>query len=140
MYDVYENRVRFEEVDAQGIVFYSNYAIYQDEAFGAYLDAIGFSYETLLEQGWDIHVVNLELNYRGSATCQEDLVNAMRVAAINESSIEFEYECRRAADDEILVAGTVTHVAVDEDGTPTRVPDEFREAVLAFQETPPDPV
>lgn len=140
MHDVYENTVRFEETDAQGIVFYGNYVIYQDEAFTAYLDAVGYGYETLEDSGWDVHVVNVELDYRGSAQFRDELVNAVRVAAINESSIEFEYECRRKADDEILAEGSVTHVAVDESGAPTRVPDEFREAVLAFQDEAPDPV
>lgn len=140
MYDVYENKVRFEETDAQGIVFYGNYVIYQDEAFTEYLDAIGYGYESFESRDWDVHVVNVELDYRGSATFRDELINAVRVSAINESSIVFEYECRRAADNQILAEGTVTHVAVDESGKPTRVPDDFREAVLSFQDDPPEPV
>jgi len=140
MYDVYENTVRFEETDAQGIVFYGNYVIYQDEAFTAYLAEVGYPYEAFEDSGWDVHVVNLELDYRGSAEFRDDLVNAVRIDAINESSIEFEYQCRREVDDEILAEGSLTHVAVGEDGSPTRVPQAFRDAVVDFQETPPDPV
>ena len=139
MHDIYENTVRFEETDAQGVVFYGNYVTYQDEAVTEYLNAVGFGYENFESRDWDVHVVNLELNYRGSATFRDILVNAARVTAINESSIEFEYECRRAGDDEVLAEGTVTHVAV-EGGTPTRVPDEFREAIVEFQDEPPEPV
>lgn len=140
MHDVYENTVRFAETDAQGIVFYGNYIIYQDEAFTSYLDAVGYGYEQIEASGWDVHVVNVELDYLGSAQFRETLVNAVRTDAINETSIEFAYECRRKRDDEVLAAGTVTHVAVDETGTPTRVPEEFREAVVAFQDEPPEPV
>jgi acyl-CoA thioester hydrolase len=140
MHDVYENKVRFEETDAQGIVFYGNYVTYQDEAFTEYLDAIGFGYEGFESRDWDVHVVNVELDYRGSAQFRDVLVNAVRVGAINESSITFEYECRRQADDEVLAEGTVTHVAVGEDGKATRVPDEFRDAVVAFQDEAPEPV
>lgn len=140
MHDVYENKVRFEETDAQGIVFYGNYVTYQDESFTEYLDAIGFGYESFESRGWDVHVVNVELDYRGSARFRDELVNAVRVAAINESSITFEYECRRKADDEVLAEGTVTHVAVDDAGEATRVPDEFRDAVVSFQDEAPDPV
>jgi acyl-CoA thioester hydrolase len=140
MYDVYENTVRFEETDAQGIVFYGNYVTYQDEAFTAYLAEIGYPYQAFEDSGWDVHVVNLELDYRGSAEFRDELVNAVRIDAINESSIEFEYQCRRAADDEVLAEGSLTHVAVGEDGSPTRVPQAFRDAVVEFQETPPDPV
>jgi acyl-CoA thioester hydrolase len=34
----------------------------------------------------------------------------------------------------------LVHVAVDESGEPTRVPEEFREAVVDFQAEPPAPV
>lgn len=140
MHDVYENDVRFEETDAQGIVFYGNYVTYQDEAFTEYLDAIGFGYESFQDRNWDVHVVNVELDYRGSAEFRDKLVNAVRISSISESSLTFEYECRRNADDEVLAVGSVTHVAVDETGTPTRVPDEFRKAVVEFQDEPPEPV
>jgi len=36
--------------------------------------------------------------------------------------------------------GGLVHVAVDESGEPTRVPDGFREAVVEFRASPPDPV
>lgn len=137
MHDVYENTVRFAETDAQGIVFYGTYVTYQDETFTEYLDAVGYSYGELRRQAWDVHVVNLELDYRSQARFRDRLVNAMRVDAIGDSSLAFEYECRQAADGQVVVEGTVTHVVVD-DGSPTRVPDAFREAVVSFQATPPD--
>lgn len=140
MQDVFENVVRFAETDAQGIVFYGQYVTYQDETFTEYMEAVGFPYDALRQRSWDVHVVNVELDYRAPATFRDRLVNAMRVAAIHDTSIAFDYRCRRAADDAVLVEGSVTHVAVDEEGTPRRVPEEFRDAVVAFQETPPDPV
>ncbi len=139
MHEVWENDVRFAETDAQGIVFYGNYATYQDETFTAFMEAVGFPYDEIEEEGWDVHVVNMELSYRKPATFRERLTNAMRISAIRNSSVEFAYECRNA-DGELLVEGSVVHVAVDEDGQPTRVPDDFREAVVAFQDEPPEPV
>lgn len=138
MHEVFENQVRFAETDAQGIVFYGNYVTYQDETMTAYLEAVGYTYEELLLADWDIHTVNVELNYRTPAQFRDELANAARITAINDSSIEFAYECRR--DGDVLVDGSVTHVAVDGSGAPTRVPQTFRDAVVAFQETPPEPV
>jgi acyl-CoA thioester hydrolase len=139
MHEVYENVVRFEETDAQGIVFYGNYVTFQDEAFTAYLEAIGYPYESLREADWDVHVVHIDLDYRKPAEFRDRLRNAIRVSAIKESSIEFDYECRND-EDEVLAEGGLVHVAVDESGEPTRVPDAFREAVLDFQDVAPDPV
>lgn len=140
MQAVYENTVRFEETDAQGIVFYGNFATYQDETFTEYMEAVGYPYDTLRQEEWDVHVVNMELNFRAPATFRDRLVNAMRVSAILDSSIVFEYECRRDGEDTVLVDGSVTHVVVGQDDTSIRVPDAFREAVVAFQTNPPDPV
>ncbi|WP_198408094.1 acyl-CoA thioesterase [Natronomonas pharaonis] len=139
MHDVYENTVRFAETDKQGIVFYGNYATYQDETFTAFMEVVGYPYEELKERGWDVHVVNLELSYRKPAEFREQLTNAMRASAIRDTSIEFDYECRNA-DGDLLVEGTVTHVTVDESGEPTRVPESFRDAIVEFQEEPPEPV
>ena len=139
MHEVFENTVRFAETDAQGIVFYGNYATYQDETFTEFMEAVGYPYDEVEAQGWDVHVVNLELDYRRPAEFRDRLTNAMRVTAIEESSLEFAYECRDA-DGELLVEGTVVHGAVGDDGSPTRVPDEFREAVVEFQDEPPEPV
>lgn len=139
MHEVYENTVRFEETDAQGIVFYGNYATYQDEAFTEYMDAIGYPFAEIRERGWDIHVVNVELRYRKPARFRDRLINSMRVSRIENSSIEFEYECRNA-DGDLLVDGTVVHVVVDESGSPTRVPESLREAIVAYQDVLPEGV
>ncbi|MCQ4332172.1 acyl-CoA thioesterase [Natronomonas sp. F2-12] len=136
---VYENTVRFEETDAQGIVFYGNYATYQDETFTEYLAAVGHPYDEIRDRGWDLHVVNMELNYRKPARFRDRLSNSMRVHRIEQSSIGFEYECHNA-DGELLVDGTVTHVVVDDSGSPTDVPTELREAVLDYQDDPPEGV
>ena len=139
MNEVYENTVRFEETDAQGIVFYGNYATYQDETFTEYMDAIGYPYEELEEQGWDAHVVNMELSYRKPARFRDRLINSMRVSRIERSSLEFEYECHNAGG-ELLVEGTVVHVVVDESGSPTEVPKPLRDAIVAYQDVAPDGV
>ncbi|WP_299265338.1 acyl-CoA thioesterase [Halorientalis sp.] len=135
---VWESRVRFEETDRQGVVFYANYVTFQDETFSAFLREIGYSYEDVEAAGWDMHVVNVDIDYRGQASFADELTHGYRIERIGESSMTGEYVARRA-DDELLVEGTVTHVAVDsETGEPTRIPDGFRDAVAAFQQRAPE--
>lgn len=140
-HDVWENQVRFEETDQQGIVFYGNYVTFQDETFSAFLRKIGYDYKTLEANGWDIHVVHTELDYHAPAGFEDVLVHSTRIDAIRESSMDFEYAARRKDNDELIVEGSMTHVAVDaEEGSPTRIPDAFRDAVVAFQDEAPDPI
>lgn len=137
--DVFENRVRFAETDAQGIVFYGEYLTFMDEAFSAFVEAVGYPYGSFEARGWDIHVVHAEVDYHAPAEFADELVNGMRVSAIRRSSIEFDWVCRQR-DGERVASGSVVHVAVDENGETVRVPDEFRDAVVEFQEVPPDPI
>jgi acyl-CoA thioester hydrolase len=134
---IWENRVRFEETDRQGIVFYGNYVTFQDETVTQFFRETGFDY-TDRHQEWDVHVVNVDLDYRGQADVGDVLVHGARVDSFGGSSMTFDYAARRADDGSLLVEGSVTHVAVDgETGEPTRIPENFREAVREFQDEPP---
>ena len=121
------------------VVFYGNYVTFQDETITAYLEAIGYPYEKLRDADRDVRVVNIvhvDLDYRAPAEFRDRLFNAARVDAVRESSIEFDYECRDEAD-EVVAEGGLVHVAVDESGEPTRVPEEsprppLGEAVVDF--------
>lgn len=138
---LWENRVRFAETDTQGVVFYGEYVTYQDETFNEFLRQIGYDYDALEEAGWDVHVVHVDLDYRRAATFDDWLVNGIRVSEIRNSSVEFEYACRRREDGAVVAEGGVTHVAVDaETGESTRVPEAFRERVLEYQTVPPEPI
>lgn len=136
--DIWENRIRFEETDLQGVVFYGNYVTFQDETVSQFFREIGYGYDQIEGRGWDVHVVNVNINYLGRASFGDVLIHGLRVEHIGESSMTFEYAARRANDEELVAEGTVTHVAVDHGtGNTTRIPDDFREAVREFQAEPP---
>lgn len=124
----YEHRVRFAETDAQGVVFYGNFATFQDEAVLAYYRAIGHEYGAMLEKGWEVFIVHLDLDYHGPARFGDHLRHGVRVADMGTSSITFEYACQLAADERTIVDGSVVHVFAD-DGTARDIPVPFREAI-----------
>ncbi len=135
---IWENRVRFEETDRQGIVFYGNYVTFQDETITQYFRETGVGYPDIESRGWDVHVVNVELNYHGQADVGDELVHGARVDSFGTSSMTFEYAAHQADNGSRIADGTVTHVTVDPaTGDPVRVPEEFRETVRRFQDEPP---
>lgn len=140
-HEVFENQVRFAETDQQGVVFYGEYVTYQDETFNAFLQEVGSGYTEMAAAGWTLHVVHVEFDYRALSRFEDVLINGWRVTAIRESSIDSDYSVRRAEDGTVVAEGHLTHVAVDTDtGETIRVPDAFRDAVVAFQDVPPDPI
>lgn len=134
---VWRNVVRAAETDLQGVVFYGEYVTYQDETATAYLRELGYPYQEIGDD-WDMHVVNVTIDYRSTAGMGDELVNGLRVDAIRDSSIEFSRRCRK--DDDVVAEGGMTYAAVDMAGDSKRVPDTFRGAVVAFQDLPPTPV
>jgi acyl-CoA thioester hydrolase len=129
----FEIRVRFEETDPQGVVFFGNYMIYQDESLYEYLREINYPNERLQSEGWDVHVVHADINYKNPARFEDIISNSFLIKEIGESSITVNYSACHSKENVLLVEGEVNYVAVDGDGNPIRVPDEFRSAVLQYQ-------
>lgn len=128
------SRVRFEETDMQGIVFYGNYLTYMDMAHNEQLRRL----DAGPGEDWHEHVVHTELDYRGQARFGDIVEHYTRFVRIGESSMETEYVATNEAG-ELLVEGGGVYVAVDEEsGEPVRVPDAFRAAVAAAQDRPPE--
>lgn len=135
---VYDNRVRFAETDAQGVVFYGEYVTYQDEAFSQFLREVGLPWDGLEDDGVDFHVVHTEVDYHATAGFGDELTNGVRVERIGDSSVDLAWACRRREDGGVVASGAMSHVVVDGvAGEPTRVPDSFRDAVAEFQDVPP---
>jgi len=130
-------RVRWAEVDPQGIVFNGNYLVYADVAFTEYMRTIGFPYPAGLEPfGTDLFAVNASLDYHASARFDDELEIGVRVDRIGRTSLRFLVGVFR--DQEPLVSIRLTYVnATREDVTPTPVPDEFAERIRAFERTEP---
>ncbi len=132
---VFENRIRFAETDAQGVVFFGSYSIYLDETFLAFLRELDHPYEDFDTVPWTLRVAHQELDYHAEATYGDTLTNAMRVERIGTSSLEFAYRAHNQHD-ELVATGALVHVVIDEDG-PRPVPDSLREAIAALQTVPP---
>ncbi|WP_226361142.1 thioesterase family protein [Pseudonocardia sp. ICBG1142] len=57
-------RVRYHEVDAQGVVFNAWYLAWFDEAMTEFLEHRGLTYRAMLDAGYDIQLVHTELDWR----------------------------------------------------------------------------
>ena len=63
----YRFRVRYNECDAQRVVFNARYADYVDLAMTEFMRALGCGYTELLARGLDNQVVRLTLDWRAPA-------------------------------------------------------------------------
>ena len=131
-------RVRWSEVDPQGIVFNPNYLAYADVALTEYMRAIGFPYpDALLRLGSDLFAVRAEINFRASAKYDDELDLATRVSRIGRTSLALAVGIFRG--DQVLCEVLLTYVnAARETQKPMPLPEAFVAAVIAFEKRPPE--
>ncbi len=131
-------RVRWAEVDAQGIVFNPHYLMYVDVAFTEYWRAVGFPYpEALLKYGADTFAVNSEINFRGSALFDDELDIGVRMSKFGRTSMTLSVGIFR--DDDLLSDVRMVYVNGEpETKTPVPVPEAFVDAVVAFEKVAPE--
>jgi acyl-CoA thioester hydrolase len=131
-------RVRWAEVDRQGIVFNGHYLLYFDVAVTEYWRAIGCPYpDGLLAHGSDLFVKKSMIEYHASARYDDVLDILVRVGRIGRSSIQFLLEIHCGATH--LVDGEIVYVNADPVSKQTAaVPAFLREAIARFEKIRPE--
>jgi acyl-CoA thioester hydrolase len=133
---VYPMRVRFHECDPQGVVFNAHYFTYFDVALTEMWRAAFGSYQTVVEQGTDVVVVEAAATYRASARFDEEIEVELGVARLGTTSMTTAAAVRR--DGELLVEGRLVHVFVDPATMAKQAIPEHIRAGLARYAVPSD--
>ena len=130
-------RVRWAEVDRQGIVFNGHYLTYFDVGITEYWRAIGYPYpDALLAAGTDTFVVKAGIEYHAPAHYDDVLDVLVRVGRLGRTSMQFLIEIRRSG--EHLISGEVIYVMADpQTRKPSPVPDFLRDAISRYETVPP---
>lgn len=130
-------RVRWAEVDPQGIVFNPNYFVYADVGMTEYLREIGFAYpEGFSPFGTDLFAVNATANFRASARFDDELQLGVRVAHLGRTSVRFSVGVFR--EEKLLVDVTLIYANADaETRAPAPLPEPFVRKVLDFEPAAP---
>jgi acyl-CoA thioester hydrolase len=127
-------RVRFRDTDVQGHVYFGNYFEFCDEAFSAYMRAMGMPWQEMVKNGTDMFYASASCDYLGSAKFEDTIHIEARISKIGTTSVTSAFVIRNEAS-EVLARATLTSVCVNpKTREKMRVPDAFREAVATFEE------
>lgn len=130
-------RVRWAEVDMQGIVFNGHYLTYFDVAFTEYWRATDLP--TVIQQaqdGREMFARKASIEYQSPARFDDILDIGVRCAGIGRSSLRFllEIYCSEAH----LVSGELVYVYADASARQsTPLPDRWRKTLARFEKLPP---
>ena len=111
----YTLRVRYAEVDAQGIVFNAHYLTYFDCAITEYYRAIKYSYYTEVKKSKkDFHVIKTTLNYKKPILFDQKIDIGVRVSKLGNSSLNFDLGIYKNNKKDLLAYGNVIQVYADQ--------------------------
>ncbi|MEQ1931183.1 MAG: thioesterase family protein [Parvularculaceae bacterium] len=126
-------RVRWNECDAQGIVFNANYFVYYDIAIWEWTRALGYPRYTDAPEFVTAHA---ECDYLGSAMFDDEIDIGMRAARLGGKSMDIAAAVFRG--ETLLNAGKLTYVHVRQGTKETaQLPEEFIARVRSFEKTAP---
>ena len=108
---VHRLRVRFHECDPQGVVFNAHYFTYFDIALTEMWRAAFGSYQSVVDSGTDVVVVEAAATYRAPARFDEEIEVELGIARLGTTSMTTQTVIRR--DGQLLVEGRLVHVFVD---------------------------
>ncbi|MFA6822605.1 MAG: YbgC/FadM family acyl-CoA thioesterase [Geobacter sp.] len=124
-------RVYYEDTDAAGVVYHSNYLNYCERARTEYLRERGWSVAELASDGAVFPVVRMEIDFKAPAR-HDDLLQVITTPLrVGGSSFELRQRVHRASDGKLLVELLVTLACVTPQLKARRIPAGVRATLSA---------
>lgn len=130
----WETRVRSYELDSFGHVNHAVHLNWFEQARFEALEAGGFPPSRLAEEGWGVHVVRVEVDYRREARLGDPIRIVTKAGAFRSTSFTVNQRAYRppvatGGEGLVVAEAVVVLVWVGSDGAPMRVPPEVRQAL-----------
>jgi len=125
-------RVRFAETDQMGIAHHSSYVIWLEAARVEWLRERGISYRDIEQSGISLAVTNVTVDYLRSALFDDELTVQVQLVTAKSRLFAFHYEVIRASDGVTLATAGTTHVSVNTQGKPIRLPQQWLEPLNKY--------
>lgn len=119
-----EIRVRYQETDNMGVVYYANYLVWFEIARTEYLRSCGISYRQIEKRGLYLMVVSASCKYKSPARYDDVVRIQSWISALKNSSLRFEYNL--FVGEKLIATGESVHVFTNESRKPVRIPEEVR--------------
>ena len=124
-------RVRYEETDNMGVVYYAKYFVWMEVGRVALLRDAGFGYKEWVKHELEFPVVQAHLDYNAPAVFDDEVLVKTKVAHIGNSSIRFENEIYKLPDTTLLASGHTVHVLTSRGGEKVPFTPELKERLTS---------
>ena len=118
-------KVYYRDVDQMGIVYYTRYLEYFEEARTELLDSLGLTISLIEDRGFQLPVIASHCDYKRGAKLEDKLVIEASIAEIPKVKLNINYNIFDKVSDKQLVKGYTRHAFTDKLGNPKEFPSSF---------------
>lgn len=115
-------KVYYRDVDQMGIVYYTRYLEYFEEARTELLDSLGLTISFIENRGIQLPVIASHCDYKRGAKLEDKLVIEASIAEIPKVKLNINYYVFDKVSNKQLVTGYTRHAFTDKFGNPKRAP------------------
>jgi acyl-CoA thioester hydrolase len=102
-------RVRYEETDQMGVVYYGKYLTWFEVGRVNLLRDVGLAHREWVRREINFPVVQAHADYRASARFDDEILIRTRIVSIGNKSIRFENEVYKLPEMALLATGHTVH-------------------------------
>ena len=116
-------KVYYRDVDQMGIVYYTRYLEYFEEARTELLDSLGLTISRIEDEGIQLPVIASHCDYKRGAKLEDKLVIEASIAEIPKVKLNINYNIFDKVSNKQLVTGYTRHAFTDKLANRNRVPE-----------------
>jgi len=118
-------KVYYEDTDTGGVVYYANYLKFLERARSEAIYSLGFSNSGLFKNyGILLIVKSCNIEYKKPAKFEDKLQIVSETISFTKTSFLMRQDIKR--NDESISLAEIHLVAVDKNGKPSKIPEEFK--------------
>lgn len=112
-----------------GFVYHSHFLVYYEIGRTDYFREFGFTYTQMEQDGVFMPVVECSSRFYLPARYDDQLQILTGLQMLSRLKLKFDYEVVRIRDSRLIAEGSTSHVPVNREGKPCRVPAVYLDAL-----------
>ena len=121
----YLTKIFYKDIDQMGLVYYSRYFEFFEQARTELLNDMGIKVTVIEESGYLLPVISATCDYKEGAKLEDEIIVKTVIEDMIGIKLKINYEIYRKSDNHLLVTGHTFHVFTDKKGEPKRPPKFF---------------
>ena len=124
--------VYYKDVDQMGIVYYSRYFEFFEQARTELLNDLGIIVMDIEDEGYFMPVVSATCDYKEGAKFEDEIIVRTMINTPPLARLKIDYEVLRKKDNDFLADGYTIHGFINKEGEPKRPPKFLLDVINSF--------